>query len=243
MKKFRVNSRRENSRIFVYQDLEFAKLDFSRERRQNFPEAIYCPGKSIEQIIKIVANLKKENRLILLTRAEQKIYRVIKRKFSQAKYYKLAKIITVTNRVTCNVKRVTKNFIAIITAGTSDIPVAEEAAVTAEVLGNKVERIYDVGVAGIHRLLSYKDKIVTASVVIVCAGMEGALPSIVGGLVPCPVIGVPTSVGYGSSFQGMTALFTMLNSCSANVCCVNIDDGFGAGVIAHLINKKTIQTD
>ncbi len=237
-KEIRVHSCIKNSSKFVFEDLEFAKLDISREKRQDFPEAIYCPGKTVEQIIKIASGLEKENRLIILTRAERKIYQVIKKKFSRAKYHKLARVIVIKKSPKSEVRSQVNNFISVITAGTSDIPVAEEAAVTAEVLGNKVERIYDVGVAGIHRLLAYKEKILSSTVVIVCAGMEGALPSIVGGLVPCPVIGVPTSVGYGSSFQGLTALFTMLNSCAANVCVVNIDDGFGAGVIAHLINSK-----
>ncbi len=224
---------------FVYQDLEFAKLDLSRERRQNFPEAVYCPGKTIEQITKIVDKLRKENRLVILTRAEPAVYRRVKRKFAQAKYYQLAKIIAIRRQPIANSHQ-PKGFIAVVTAGTSDIPVAEEAAVTAEILGNQTVRIFDIGVAGIHRLFTHKEKILNASVVITCAGMEGALPSIIGGLVSCPVVGVPTSVGYGGNFQGLTALFTMLNSCAANVCCVNIDDGFGAGIIAHLINQKTL---
>ncbi|HCJ66068.1 MAG TPA: nickel pincer cofactor biosynthesis protein LarB [Elusimicrobia bacterium] len=242
MKKIRVDANRKQSSKFVYEDLEFAKLDLSREGRQNFPEAVYCPGKTAEQIIKIVAKLRKENRLVILTRAEPKVYRAVKRNFKQAKYYQLAKIITVSQKPSA-IGQWPRGFIAVVTAGTSDIPVAEEAAVTAEILGNKTIRIYDIGVAGIHRLFAHKEKILNASVVIVCAGMEGALPSIIGGLVSSPVIGVPTSVGYGGNFQGLTALFTMLNSCAANVCCVNIDDGFGAGIIAHLINKKMIQTD
>lgn len=242
MKKISVHSRRRNLSKFVYEDLEFAKLDLSRERRQNFPEAVYCPGKTIEQIIKIVDKLRKENRLVILTRAEPKIYQAVKKKFPQAKYHQLAKMITIKNKASV-IRHQASGFIAVVTAGTSDIPVAEESAVTAETLGNKIVRIYDVGVAGIHRLFAHKEKILNASVVIVCAGMEGALPSIIGGLVSSPVIGVPTSVGYGGNFQGLTALFTMLNSCAANVCCVNIDDGFGAGIIAHLINKRTIQTD
>ncbi len=229
---------KKNLHKFVFEDLEFAKLDLSRERRQNFPEAVYCPGKTIEQILGIVNKLKKENRIVILTRAEKQVYRAVKRKFSQAEYHQLAKMITIENQKS-KIKNQNSGIIAVITAGTADIPVAEEAAVTAEVLGNKVVKIYDIGVAGIHRLFAYKEKILNASVVIVCAGMEGALASIIGGLVSVPVVGVPTSVGYGGNFQGLTALFTMLNSCAANVSCVNIDDGFGAGIVAHLINQRT----
>jgi len=235
-RKNRLNLQKKKSSKFVFTDLEFAKLDLSREKRQNFPEAVYCPGKNVKQIIEIVSKLRKENRLVLLTRAEKKVYRAVKKKFPQAKYHPQARLVTIKKPATCNLK--TSSFIAVITAGTSDISVAEEAAVTAEILGNKVERIYDVGVAGIHRFFAQQEKILNASVVIVCAGMEGALPSIIGGLVACPVIGVPTSIGFGGNFKGLTALFTMLNSCSANVCCVNIDDGLGAGVNAHLINQR-----
>jgi len=252
MKKICVNSYTRNSHKFVFEDLEFAKLDFSREKRQNFPEAVYCPGKSVEQIIKIVTGLKKENQVVILTRAEPQVYQAVKKKFPQTEYHKLARMIVIKKSSKSKVPFVpssgrgqssTNNFIAVITAGTSDIPVAEEAAVTAETLGNKIVRIYDIGVAGIHRLFAHKEKILNASVVIVCAGMEGALASIIGGLVSCPVVGVPTSVGYGGNFQGLSALLTMLNSCAANVCCVNIDDGFGAGVVAHLINKRANRTD
>lgn len=240
MKRIRDNSATKNSHLFAYADLEFAKIDFSRERRQNFPEAVYCPGKTINQIIKIVDTLRKRNNLVILTHVERRTYQAVKKKFPQARYYPQARLIALLKRPISHIPHPTsKSFIAVITAGTSDIPVAEEAAVTAEALGSRVERIYDVGVAGVHRLFKHQKKILPASVAIVCAGMEGALPSIVGGLVAYPVVGVPTSIGYGGNFQGLTALFTILNSCAANVCCVNIDDGFGAGVIAHLINNKT----
>lgn len=214
----------------------FACPDLHRFSRQGIPEAVYCPGKSVDQILKIVAEMVKHSSPVILTRADEKIYRAVKKKFRTAKYHKLAKIVSL-NPV--RPKTSPHRYVCVITAGTTDIPVAEEAAVTCEVLGNRVERIYDVGVAGIHRIFGHKDKISGASCVIVCAGMEGALPSIVGGLARSAVIGVPTSVGYGASFGGLSALLTMLNSCTPNVCCVNIDDGFGAGIIASLINEKS----
>jgi hypothetical protein len=213
--------------------LKFAVPDIHRHHRQNFPEAIYCPGKTIPQIISIAKQLYKTNNSVIMTRADKKVHIALKKSFATAKYNELGRLVTV--------KKINKppkpGYIAVLTAGTADIPVAEEASGTLEFLDNKVERIYDVGVAGIHRLFEHQDKINNAKCVIVCAGMEGALPSIVGGLAKSPVIGVPTSVGYGTNFAGLTALFTMLNSCAANVCVVNIDDGFGAAIVAHLINR------
>ncbi|MCX5781645.1 MAG: nickel pincer cofactor biosynthesis protein LarB [Elusimicrobia bacterium] len=213
-------------------DHHFAEKE--RYERQGFPEAIYSPGKSVEQIIDISKELVKGKGPAIVTRAEKEIYFKLKKKFPSAKYFPLAKIILLNNAV----KNIDKQkYICVVTAGTTDISVAEESAVTAEILGNRVERLYDVGVAGVHRVLKFKEKLLHASCIVVCAGMEGALPSVIGGLVKCPVIGVPTSVGYGVSFKGVSALLSMLNSCAPNVCVVNIDDGFGAGIISGLINK------
>lgn len=205
-----------------------------RYDRQGFPEAIYGEGKSDEQLIRISRQLSKGSGPVIITRAGARAFRAVRKRFPKAVYYREARIIAVKKASF----RPSKNYIAVATAGTTDIPVAEEAAVTAELLGNRVARIYDVGVAAVHRLFSRKDKLIGASCVIVCAGMEGALASVVGGLVAAPVIAVPTSVGYGVSFKGVSALLTMLNSCAPNVSVVNIDDGFGAGVTASLINKK-----
>lgn len=215
----------------------FACVDTGRLQRQGFPEAVYCPGKTTAQIIKIIHQLYSANRLVLATRAEKNVYQHIKKVFPQARYSPEAKLIIIKKRNYGN-EISTAGFILVITAGTADIPIGEEAALTAEALGNKVKRLYDVGVAGIHRLYRYQKQLCQASVIIVCAGMEGALASVVAGLVAVPVIAVPTSVGYGVSFQGIAPLLTMLNSCAANVSVVNIDNGFGAGIIAGLINSR-----
>jgi len=210
-------------------------LDTERFQRQGFPEAIYSSGKTEKQVIEIISKLLEKPNPIIATKVERKLALKIKKKFKNSQYFDNAKIIVINplkTHITHN-----KNYIAVITAGTSDIPIAEESAVTAESLGNKVERIYDVGVAGIHRLFKFHEKIKNASCVIVCAGMEGALASVVGGLASKVVIGVPTSTGYGTGKGGYSALLTMLNSCSPNVCVVNIDNGFGAGIIAGIINK------
>jgi len=208
-------------------------LDTERFQRQGFPEAIYSLGKTEKQVIEIIANLIKKPNPIIATRVEKKLALKIKNKFKKSFYFEKAKIIVINP-----LKKNGKNYIAVITAGTSDIQTAEESAVTAESLGNNVERIYDVGVAGIHRLFKFNEKIKNASCVVVCAGMEGALASVVGGLISKVVIGVPTSTGYGTGKGGYSALLTMLNSCSPNVCVVNIDNGFGAGIIANIINKN-----
>lgn len=220
-------------KLLPYEDLGFAKIDHHRHLRKGFPEVIYCEGKTTKQISEIAKNFSKNNHDILATRADEKAFKAIKKIVKNAKYYKVAKIITVKR----NNKKPSSENILVITAGTSDIPVAEEAAVTAEFLGNKVERVYDVGVAGIHRLFQNMKKLISAEVLIVIAGMEGALASVVSGLVDKPVIAVPTSVGYGASFKGLSALLTMMNSCSPGVAVVNIDNGFGAGVMAHTINN------
>ena len=224
-----------------YEDLGFAKVDLIRRKRKGFPEVIYCPGKTPQQIAKIAQCLWRQGQSVLATKADEKVYRTIKKILKSARYYKVAKIVAVKNKEDKSLSQVVKNElpkIAIVTAGTADLSVAEEAAVTAEFLGNRVERVYDVGVAGIHRLVKNLDKIKKAKVIIVVAGMEGALPSIVGGLVDKPIIAVPTSVGYGANFKGLSALLAMMNSCAPGVAVVNIDNGFGAGVMAHTILKQ-----
>jgi NCAIR mutase (PurE)-related protein len=216
-----------------YVDLGCAKIDTHRELRVGYPEVIYCPGKTKEQIKNIVRAMVERNTNVLATRASEEQFSEIQKIFPDAVYHDLARAVTIKR----NEVVTPDSYIAVITAGTSDLPVAEEAAVTAEFCGNRVQKIVDVGVAGIHRLFDKLDVIRGARVIIVVAGMEGALPSIVGGLVDKPVIAVPTSVGYGASFQGISALLTMLNSCAAGVCVVNIDNGFGAGYMASMINK------
>ncbi|MCK4994574.1 MAG: nickel pincer cofactor biosynthesis protein LarB [Candidatus Omnitrophica bacterium] len=211
-----------------------ARIDISREKRRGFPEVIYCPGKTIAQIKNIAICILCYNDTLLLTRASRKIYSDLKKSIPQIKFNAQAKLIYYCRK---KKKNESKGKILVISAGTSDIPVAEEAAVTAELMGNHVERLYDVGVAGIHRLLDKVDLIRQASVIVVVAGMEGALGSVISGMVDKPVIGVPTSVGYGASFSGIAPLLTMLNSCSPGVSVVNIDNGFGAGYMAGLINK------
>jgi hypothetical protein len=219
-----------------YEDLGFAKVDHHRMKRKGFPEVIYCQGKTPAQIAAIAKKIWNKGHDVLATRADRQAYLAIKKVIRQAKYYEEARIVAAKNteRRALSVER----RIAIITAGTSDIPVAEEASVTAEFLGLKVDRIFDVGVAGIHRLMNNLDRINKAKVLIVVAGMEGALPSVIGGLVDKPIIAVPTSVGYGSSFKGLAALLTMLNSCAPGVAVVNIDNGFGAAVMAFTILKQ-----
>ncbi|WP_291632711.1 nickel pincer cofactor biosynthesis protein LarB [Clostridium sp.] len=216
-----------------YSELGFAKIDNHRELRVGYPEVIYCEGKTVEQIKGIVSLMLTKDVNILGTRASRTMYEGVKEICDDAVYNELARIIVIKKKEV----QIQSTYIAVLTAGTSDIPVAEEAAITAEFFGNKVERIYDVGVAGIHRLFENLDVIRRARVVITVAGMEGALTSVVGGLVDKPVISVPTSVGYGASFKGIAALLSMLNSCSSGVSVVNIDNGFGAGYLASIINK------
>jgi NCAIR mutase (PurE)-related protein len=226
----------ERLRRLPYDDLGFAKIDSHRHIRCGFPEVIFCQGKTVEQIVKIVRRMLESNNNILATRASQEIYDAICEVDPAAQYNELAKTITITRTQR---EPAGDGLILVVTGGTADIPVAEEAFVTAEIMGNHVERLYDVGVAGLHRLLGNKDRLFEASVIIVVAGMEGALASVVGGLVDKPVIAVPTSVGYGASFHGLAALLTMLNSCASGVSVVNIDNGFGAGYSAALINRLT----
>jgi pyridinium-3,5-biscarboxylic acid mononucleotide synthase len=220
-------------RNLSYVDLGCAKLDTHRELRVGYPEVIFCPGKTIEQIKTIIQAMMDGDDNILATRASVEVFEPIKEICPSAVYNPLARTITITKKI----MPVPESYIAIVTAGTSDLPVAEEAAITAEIFGNRVERIVDVGVAGVHRLFDQLDLIRGARVIVVVAGMEGALPSVVGGLVDKPVIAVPTSIGYGASFQGVTALLAMLNSCAGGVSVVNIDNGFGAGYTASMINK------
>ncbi len=214
--------------------LGFATIDHHRQLRQGFPEVIFCEGKTPAQVATIAAAIAKRKQPLLATRATVVHARAVRRVVAGAMYTATARTIT------ANMPRIPREgkFILVVTAGTSDIPVAEEAVVTAKMFGNRVESIYDVGVAGLHRLLGHSDRLRGANVIIVVAGMEGALPSVVGGMVDVPVIAVPTSVGYGTSFGGITPLLAMLNSCSSGITVVNIDNGFGAGFAASLINRR-----
>ena len=216
-----------------FQDMGFANIDEHRNIRTGHPETIYCEGKTPDQVAAIMNRMKSSNANILATRASKVVFDKVAEVVPEAVYHPEARVIVLKR----SDELFSDKVIAVVTAGTSDIPVAEEAAITAEVMGNKVDRIYDVGVAGIHRLFGKLDRIRNANVVIVVAGMEGALASVVGGLVDKPVIAVPTSVGYGASFGGVSALLTMLNSCAAGVAVVNIDNGFGAGHLAARINQ------
>jgi hypothetical protein len=217
-----------------YEDLEFARVDHHRELRVGFPEVILGEGKSPEQILEIAARILKNSSNLLISRTTEEVFRRVAELTPDAEFHAQARMISVVRDKTDR----GAGRIAVITAGTSDIPVAEEAAVTAATMGNRVARIYDVGVAGIHRLFGSRSDFESARVIIVVAGMEGALASVVGGLVSVPVIAVPTSIGYGASFNGLAALLAMLNSCASNVAVVNIDNGFGAGFVASLINRR-----
>ena len=223
----------ENLEDLPFKDLGFAMIDNHRELRVGYPEVIYCAGKTPEQIKEIVRFMLTKDNNILGTRATEEAYNAVKEICKEAEYNKLGKTITIKKKE----QTLTDSYIAIISAGTSDLPVVEEAVETARLLGNRVERITDAGVAGIHRLFSKLDVIRGAKVVIVIAGMEGALASVIGGLVDKPVIAVPTSVGYGANFGGISALLSMLNSCASVVSVVNIDNGFGAAYNASIINK------
>ena len=223
----------EKLKDLPFKDLGFAKIDNHREMRVGYPEVIYCAGKTVEQVKKIVEFMLEKGNNILGTRASLEMYLAVKEICQDAEYNDMAKTIVVKRKE----KKIPDSYIAVVTGGTSDMPVAEEAAITADILGNRVERIYDVGVAGIHRLFSSLDLIRGARVVIVIAGMEGALASVVGGLVDKPIIAVPTSIGYGANFGGISALLSMLNSCASGVSVVNIDNGFGAAYVASMINR------
>jgi len=224
----------ERLRHLPFEDLGFAKVDHHRALRAGMPEVVFGPGKTPAQVAAIFTRLAKHGKNVLATRANQEQFTAVRKSIRAAKFEEAARAIVLRR----DHKRYGKGLITVISAGTSDIPVAEEAAVTADLMGNEVERIYDVGVAGIHRLLAHGEAISRSRVAIVCAGMEGALPSVVGGMIGVPVIAVPTSVGYGAAFQGMAALLGMMNSCASNVSVVNIDNGFGGGYVASLINRR-----
>ena len=218
---------------FTYKELNFAKVDNHRQLRTGYPEVIFSEGKTVEHVREIIRYMLEKDNNILATRVTKEMYEAVNSICDIAVYNELARTITIRKKE----EKKTDTHIAIVTAGTSDIPVAEEAAVTADIFDNKVERYFDVGVAGIHRFYDKINDIRKAKVIIVVAGMEGALPSIVGGMVDKPVIAVPTSIGYGASFNGLAALLGMLTSCASGVSVVNIDNGFGAGYLASMINK------
>lgn len=223
----------ERLRHLPFEDLGFAKLDHHRAIRQGMPEVVFGKGKTPGQIEQIALHLLQRASNVLVTRATEEAFTLIRAVHADAEYFPLSGAIRVWRDRTIR----GKGTLAVVCAGTSDIPVAEEAQITAEVMGNQVDVIHDIGVAGIHRLMHNRERLTQARVIVVCAGMEGALPSAVGGLVACPVIAVPTSVGYGASFHGLAALLGMLNSCASNVTVVNIDNGFGGGFVASLINR------
>ncbi len=215
-----------------YEDAGFAKIDHHRHLRKRFPEVIYCPGKETEQIVEIARRVYRSSSTVLATRAGPEVYEAVKKEMEEAEYHRAARAVVLRKEKTPGLA----GMVAVVSAGTADIPVAEEAALTAELIGCRIEKIYDVGVAGIHRLLDHRETISRARVVVVVAGIEGALASVVGGLVDRPVIAVPTSIGYGAHFNGLAPLLAMLNSCASGVTVVNIDNGFGAGYAAALIN-------
>ena len=222
-------------RKLPFEDIDYAHIDHHRSLRKGFPEVIFGQGKTAEQICGILAHMAAQENIILVTRVKPEKAQLVLSQFSHAAYYADARMVVLQKEAPSITGRGT---ILVISAGTSDIPVAREACLTAQAMGNRVESIFDVGVAGIHRLFAHKDIIDQAAVLVVAAGMEGALPSVVAGMVSRPVIAVPTSIGYGASFNGLTALFAMLNACSSNVAVVNIDNGFGAGYMASMINRE-----
>ena len=235
-----IESAIQRLRALPFEDLGFARIDHHRHIRCGFPEVIFCQGKTTEQIVAIVTRMTEHGHAVLATRAAPEVYEAVRARQPDAVYHKAARAIVLQGRQRC---AKLEGLVAVVSAGTSDQPVAEEARVTAEVMGCRTEPFYDVGVAGIHRLLAHTEALAKASVVIVVAGMEGALASVVGGLVDVPVVGVPTSIGYGASFQGLAPLLTMLNSCAAGIGVVNIDNGFGAGYLAALIVRGAAQSE
>ena len=232
-KKISADEAVQKLRHMPFEDLGFAKVDHHRSLRAGMPEVIFGPGKDPAHLAEIFAKLAQHGNNVLATRVNLEQVRAVRKRLKKAEHNKVARTLVLRQ----NEERTGKGKIVIVCAGTSDVPIAEEAAVTAELMGNETARVYDVGVAGIHRLLAHKSELSEARVLIVCAGMEGALPSVVGGLVGVPVIAVPTSVGYGASFGGLTAMLGMMNSCASNVTVVNIDNGFGAAYVASMINK------
>ena len=231
-KELKVDEAIKKLKFMPFEDLGFAKLDHHRALRKGFPEVVFCQNKTAEQVTAIVRKLASNNSDVLATRASEEMFNGVRKHIKDAKYNKISKTISIIKN-----KGLETGRILVLSAGTSDINVAEEAAVVAEAMGNKVERLYDVGVAGLHRLLNNKEKLSEANVLIIVAGMDGVLPSVVSGLFGKPIIAVPTSVGYGASFKGIAPLLTMLNSCSPGVVVVNIDNGCGAGYFASLINR------
>ena len=223
----------ESLRTLPFEDLGFAKIDHHRNLRKGYPESIFCEGKRPDHVVEIISRMRASNSNVLATRCNEEVVNAVLEAHPDAVHHESARCITLVQVP----PEPLDGYIAVISAGTSDIPVAEEAAVTCESFGNTVKRIYDVGVAGIHRLLDQRSEIDEATAIVVCAGMEGALASVVGGLVDKPVIAVPTSIGYGASFGGIAALLGMLNSCASGVSVVNIDNGFGAGIFAGIINR------
>ena len=224
----------QKTKVFIdpFDDLGYAKVDLHRGIRKGFPEVIFSQGKTTKQVLVIAEKILKANDMVLMTRVSLKLAKAIKKRFKKGQYHKDACIYYIGRKIR------QQGLISILTGGTADIPVAEEAAITAEVMGSKVKRFYDVGVAGLHRVLSFRKEIEKARVLIVVAGMDGVLASVAGGLFSKPIIAVPTSIGYGLNLQGLTPLLTMLNSCAPGIAVVNIDNGFGAGYIAALINKS-----
>jgi len=226
----------EKLKGFPFESLGYATVDHHRPLRQGAPEVVFGEGKTPDQVVGIVQRLAAKNDRVLITRLDRNKAQIVRETFPEAEYFELSRAMTVTRKDSRPLQE--RGKILIISAGTSDLPVAEEAFVTARFLGNNVHMLNDMGVSGVHRILSHREAMNDASVFIVVAGMEGALPSVIGGLVDRPVIAVPTSIGYGASFNGLAALLGMLNSCASNVCVVNIDNGFGAGYVASLINRE-----
>lgn len=229
-----VESAIDRLRELPFEDLGYARLDHHRALRKGFPEVVFCEGKRTKHIVEIVERLEQKHSAVLATRASREVYQAVLARLPRAIYFEDARII----QLGVNGDEATNTTVLIVCAGTADVPVAEEALITARALGSRVEKLYDVGVAGVHRLLAERDRLNAANVVVVVAGMDGALPTIVGGLVASPVIAVPTSVGYGTGLGGIAALMTMLNACAPGISVVNIDNGFGAGYLAHLINAR-----
>jgi NCAIR mutase (PurE)-related protein len=223
-------------RHLPFEDIDFARIDHHRRMRKGFPEVIFGEGKTAVQVVEIMTRMARHGDHILVTRLDADKARAVLKKFPQARYHPLSRVLTLEKKAPTPPSG--RGPVLVLSAGTSDIPVAEEALLTARIMGNETEYLYDTGVAGLHRLLAHQEKILSAAVLIVVAGMEGALPSVVAGLVNRPVIAVPTSIGYGASFNGLAALLAMLNSCSSGIAVVNIDNGFGAGYLATLINQK-----
>ncbi|HEX3228307.1 MAG TPA: nickel pincer cofactor biosynthesis protein LarB [Pyrinomonadaceae bacterium] len=231
-----VDSAVDRLRDLPFEDLGYARLDHHRALRKGFPEVVFCEGKRTEHVVEIMQRLEQKHSRILATRASRETYNAVAAQIPTAEYFEDARVIQLGR----NGSEPAGGSVLIVCAGTADVPVAEEAAVTTRALGSNVERLYDVGIAGMHRLLAARDRLNAANVIVVVAGMDGALPTIVGGIVAAPVIAVPTSIGYGTGLGGTAALMTMLNACAPGIAVVNIDNGFGAGYMAHLINARAL---